>query len=144
MGESLINSQEDPSVEEIEHTADWAIRVKGKSMESLFQNAALGMLHMIQASSHPGETKAKRIELRAIDNETLLVAFLEELLFNMETNNVNYTGIEVQNVENAHLTAIVHERNLAQMSKEIKAVTFYDLKIEATNEGYITTIVFDV
>lgn len=140
----MINYQEDPSIEEIEHTADWAIRVKGKDLESLFQNAALGMLHLIQASSRPGETITKRIELRATDDETLLVAFLEELLFYMETNNVNFIGIDVLNVKNGNLTATVREEPLAQMIKEIKAVTFYDLKIEATDKGYITTIVFDV
>jgi len=102
------------------------------------------MLRLMQASSRPGETNIKHIELAAIDKETLLVAWLEELLFNIETNDVNYTGIEVHQVKNGQLRASVRETPLAEMNKEIKAVTFYDLKIEATDEGFTTTLVFDV
>ncbi len=143
MGESNFHSQED-FFEEIEHTADLSIRVSGKTIDSLFENAALGMLRLMQASSRPGETKIKHIELGAIDKETLLVTWLEELLFNMETKDVNYTGIEVHQVKNGRLSASVRETPLAEMNKEIKAVTFYDLKIETTDEGFITTLVFDV
>ncbi len=143
MGESDFQSQED-FFEEIEHTADWAIRVGGKTIEALFENAAFGMLRLLQASSLPGEPQIKHIELVAIDEETLLVTWLEELLFNMETNDVNYTGIEVHQVKNGQLSASVRETPLAEMNKEIKAVTFYDLNIETTHEGFTTTVVFDV
>jgi SHS2 domain-containing protein len=47
-------------------------------------------------------------------------------------------------VEGCRLRAIVRETPLAALKKEIKAVTFHDLKIESTDEGFITTIVFDV
>jgi len=143
MGESDFQGQED-YFEEIEHTADWAIRVRGKTIQSLFENAALGMMRLMQTSSHPGETKLKHIELNAIDKETLLVVWLEELLFNIETNDVNYTDIKVHHVKNGQLSADVRETPLAEMKKEIKAVTFYDLIIETTDEGFITTLVFDV
>ncbi len=144
MDESARLDQENIAIEEIEHTADWAIRIRGKDLKTLFQNAALGMLHFIQASSHRGKTRSKLVDLRAIDNETLMVTWLEELLFNMETHEVNYTDIEVREVENCRLRAIVQETPLASIKKEIKAVTFHDLKIQATDDGYITTIVFDV
>ncbi len=136
--------QGDNAVEEIEHTADWAIRVRGKNLETLFQNAAQGMLQLIQASSRSGTSRSKTIVLRALDNETLMVTWLEELLFNMETHEVNYSDIDVQKVENCRLRATVRETPLAELKKEIKAVTFNDLKIHSTDEGFITTIVFDV
>ncbi|MEJ2563500.1 MAG: archease [Anaerolineales bacterium] len=144
MNESSRIDRGSTAVEEIEHTADWAIRVRGKNLEALFQNAAQGMLQLMQASSRSGTPRSKTIELRALDNETLMVTWLEELLFNMETHEVNYTDIDVQKVEGCRLRAIVRETPLAALKKEIKAVTFHDLKIESTDEGFITTIVFDV
>lgn len=144
MNESAHIDQGSFDVEEIEHTADWAIRVRGNSLEALFRNAALGMLQLIQASSRPGEAHAINVDLRAIDNETLMVSWLEELLFNMEAHEVNYTAIDVQKVENFRLRATVQETPLAEIHKEIKAVTFHDLKIDSIDDGFITTIVFDV
>jgi SHS2 domain-containing protein len=144
MDQSTINNQEEPFIEEIEHTADWAIRVKGKTIEALFENAALGMLHLIQTTSKLEKMEIKTIELNAIDDETLLVTWLEEILFHLETSEVTFSKIDVQSVKDGFLKAVVHEERLDNMKKEIKAVTFSDLKIEATNEGLVTTIVFDV
>jgi SHS2 domain-containing protein len=35
------------AIEEIEHTADWAIRVRAKELSSLFEQAAKGMTDLI-------------------------------------------------------------------------------------------------
>ena len=144
MNDILLSGEEEASFEEIEHTADWALHVRGKSIETLFRNAALGMLRLIRPIPRSGKTQTRTVRLTAVDNETLLVAWLEELLFNMETRNVTYTGIEIHSVENCCLVAHVVEISLEKVTKEIKAVTFHDLNISATREGFEATVVFDV
>ena len=76
-----------PSYEEIEHTADWALRVRGQTLTELFRNAGLGMLSLLGIEHGPGNAESRFIELKADDNETLLVIWLEELLYPLEVEN---------------------------------------------------------
>jgi SHS2 domain-containing protein len=130
--------------EEVEHTADWAMRVRGDDLASLLRNAALGMLHMSEALPAEDRGRRHKIKLEAPDAESLLVVWLEELLFRMETCGVTYPDIAIQTLEGMRLVAEVREVPLASIAKHIKAVTFHNLDIQTTPEGLETTIVFDV
>jgi SHS2 domain-containing protein len=130
--------------EEVEHTADYAMHVRGDNLASLLRNAALGMLHLSGAIPAEDRGQRRKIELEAPDTETLLVVWLEELLFRMETYGVTYPEIDIQTLEGKRLTAEVQEMPLASVAKHIKAVTFHNLSIRSTSEGLETTIVFDV
>ena len=136
-----------PSFEEIEHTADWAIRVRGADLESLLRNAAIGTLQLIGAMPQTGSTQKRRIELEAYDAENLLVLWLEELLYLVEMHGSTFTAFTLnieQANDNVRLTAQVQEIPRTDLQKEIKAVTYHNLKIQASDEGLEATLVFDV
>ena len=133
-----------PYFEEIEHTADQALRVRGTDFEELLHNAALGMLQLTGAIPRSGPSRDRKIEVEAPDREGLLVAWLEELLFFMETRGVTYTKFELHMTGDNHLVAKVQETPIAAMTRHIKAVTYHDLEIERTEDGLETAIVFDV
>ena len=59
--------------EEIEHTADWALRVRGADLPTLFSNAALGMMELAGVRTENTAGESRKIELTADDMETLLV-----------------------------------------------------------------------
>ena len=132
------------AIEEIEHTADWAIRVRGRNLEDLFLNAALGMA-MLMADLDAVEPGIKRqVELEEFDTETLLVSWLSELLwFNEETGAV-FVRYEVERLTSTQLEATVWGGPTPSQWKHIKAVTYHDLEIVATDDGYEVTVVFDV
>ena len=68
--------------EELEHTADAAIRVWGCDLAELFAHAAHGLA--AQLAEEPNQIEPsieRRITLDAYDVETLLVAWLGELLY---------------------------------------------------------------
>ena len=132
------------AIEEIEHTADWAIRVRGRNLEDLFLNAALGMA-MLMADLDAVEPGIKRqVELEEFDTETLLVSWLSELLwFNEETGAV-FVRYEVEKLTSTRLEATVWGGPTSSQWKHIKAVTYHGLEIVATDEGYEVTVVFDV
>jgi SHS2 domain-containing protein len=134
----------DSLFEEIDHTADWALQVSGADFSALLQNAAMGMLKLIRAEAVPGPGVKKVIHLEASDGESLLVAWLEELLFSMEVHNVTYTSFDIQVDGYTQLKATVYEAPLLRLEKEIKAVTYHNLKIHQGPAGFNTTIVFDV
>jgi len=130
--------------EEIEHTADWAIRVRGRTWEELFANAALGMAMLIADVDTIKPDLERRVQLDAYDLEVLLVSWLSELLwFNEETAAV-FVQFEIEKLTETRLEATVWGAPTHSQWKQIKAVTFHDLAIISTDTGYEVTVVFDV
>lgn len=130
--------------EEIEHTADLAMRVRGKDLAQLLQNAAEGMLMLSAVELKAEEGRQISLELHAPDREQLLVVWLEELLYGMEMRSVAYQGFDIEVHDGPRLAASMREVKMDSIAKHIKAVTFHDLQIIATQEGLEVTIVFDV
>jgi SHS2 domain-containing protein len=130
--------------EEIEHTADIALRVRGQDLAELFTNAAIGMACQIAQADESGPALEHAVELEAYDVETLLVSWLGELLYLGERDACVFTDFDVLEVDPTRLRAVAHGRPVAQYRRHIKAVTFSDLEIQKTTAGYETTIVFDV
>ena len=133
-----------PAFEEIEHTADWALRVRGQNLTDLFRNAAFGMLSLLDIEPVPGNAESRFFELKAEDTETLLVSWLEELLYPLEVENAAVVDFQVEVLEKAQLKATIELKKIASIKKEIKAVTFNELDIRTMDSGYETIIVFDV
>lgn len=138
--------------EEIEHTADIAIRVWGSDLAELFANGAYGMACQLADLAEVGRTDfgepsravEQSIELEAYDAETLLVAWLEELLYLDERDGCVFCDFDMLEVTPTRLRAIVRGGLVREHRRHIKAVTFSSLEIVHTGEGYETTIVFDV
>ena len=51
---------------------------------------------------------------------------------------------DIEEISNTYLRADVYGTYVAQLQLEIKAVTYHDLSIEETAQGYAATVVFDV
>ncbi len=134
----------EPEIEEIEHTADWAIRVQAPNPSTLFEQAALGMSNLIGSANPQTEEVVRPITLQAADLESLLVGWLEELLFILETEDLMLTRSNVQVLSDTQLLATVEMRPVNERWKEIKAVTYHDLEIKPTSKGFEVVIVFDV
>jgi SHS2 domain-containing protein len=134
----------DAGYQEVDHTADWALRVQGKDLAELLVNAARGTMQLSGASPGPGEGTPRRLRLEAADREALLVTWLEELLFAMETHETVWTGMQIHAAQDRSLDATVQESPLAGIARHIKAVTYHNLSLQATPEGLEATVVFDV
>lgn len=130
--------------EEVEHTADWALKVWGVDLPDLFKNAAVGMMQLMDALPAQHDPLVRTIEIEAIDRESLLVAWLEELLFGMEIRSVTYQDIRINIIGDTTLQATIEELPLVSIAKPIKAVTYSELAISPIQGGLEVTIVFDV
>jgi len=130
--------------EEIDHTADWALRVWGEDLRTLYENAARGMLSLIGGELLADAPLSRIFELRAGDWETLLVDWLSELLYLIEDESVIITEVAVQRVADLALTAEVRGGPGKNLNKHIKAVTYHNLAIQNAPQGYMVTLVFDV
>jgi len=131
-------------IEEIEHTADWAIHVRGRDLAELFTRAAQGMYALVTDLSQVRPLVERKVALESFDAETLLVDWLGELLWYTESEGLVFSRFEVQEITPTRLQAIVRGEVVSDLEKQIKAVTFHNLAIHRTEEGYEVTIVFDV
>jgi SHS2 domain-containing protein len=130
--------------EEIEHTADIAIRVWGRDLAGVFANAAYGMVCQLADPAEVERTVERAVELEAYDAETLLVTWLGELLYLGERDTCVFTDFDMLEITPTHLRAVARGGPAREHRRHIKAVTFNELEIVRTDEGYETTIVFDV
>ena len=129
---------------EVEHTADWALRINAPNMESMLLNAAIGMYQLMDVKTGNQKENDQWIEIKAHDREELLVSWLEELLFNLETREVVLDINDIAMINEHSMKAQVIARPVTSMEKQIKAVTYHGLHIEETENGIRATVVFDV
>lgn len=132
------------AIEEIDHTADWSIRVRGRDLKELFGNAALGMAMLMADVDAIALDVERKVELEEFDTETLLVSWLTELLWFNEQTDAVFVHYEIGKLTPKRLKATVRGGSAAGQWKHIKAVTFHDLNISQTDDGYEVTVVFDV
>ncbi len=141
----LLNSMDTLTAgyREIEHTADWELEVWAPSLEELLSTAARGMYALSGIRLAPGPRVARHIQVEGSDEETLLVSFLSELLYLEETEGLAFDEIHLK-IEGLSLSAELRGAPIAQMNKEIKAVTYHNLKVQHRNGRLYVRIVFDV
>lgn len=136
-------SKHSPGFREHEHTADWELEVWAPDMPALLEQAARGMYHLMGTRLHPEPPLTRQLKFQALDRESILVAFLSELLYLGEVEELGFDTFEIK-LEADTLHAQLGGAPLASQSKEIKAVTYHNLAIRETDRGLEVTIVFDV
>ena len=142
----IVNpSSSDAGFEEIEHTADWALRIRGSDLRELLVNAARGMSSLLV--SEPAQIPLsieEHFTIEADDAESLLVNWLSELAYWAETEGFVFAEFNLQKVSPTYLQAVVRGASVPDLQKHIKAVTYHNLEIVETDAGLTTIVVFDV
>jgi SHS2 domain-containing protein len=129
--------------EEISHTADWSARVWAEDLPSLFVEAARAMNSLSGTVIGTGPRLTRTFETEGPDVESLLVAFLSELIYYQEQEKLAFDAFDLR-VAAQWLKVGMEGTPIESVDKAIKAVTYHNLKVEKTPEGFETTIVFDV
>lgn len=129
--------------EEKKHTADWALLVWGKDIPSIFTEAARGMVALMAPQVEPSPRQTRLCSIHGADDESRLVAFLNELLFMLEQDKLVFDTFDLEMNRDGFIARMQGSR-FTSIEKLIKAVTFHNLKIEPTPQGYQVEIVFDV
>jgi len=134
--------------EQFPHTADIGVRVFGKDLKELFGNAAFAMFDIIADLEGIKGDIVKEFNLKAPDREALLVAWLDELLYNFYTNEIIFYKFAVEEITETALKAKAFGRPVAsnrnRLKTEIKAATYSGLEIKKSGPGYQVEIIFDV
>lgn len=131
--------------EEIDHTADAGIRAYGRTPSEIFESAAAGMFALIADLDRVKPVGEEEIRLAAEDLPSLLVAWLSELLFLHETQNLLFVKFKVR-VRGTKLDARAWGERIDKKRHElklaIKAVTYHRLSVDVENG--VAEVIFDV
>ena len=135
------------SFEFIDHTADAGIRVEAPTLEDLFETAALAFTELVTTVDAIDCREERRFQLQEGDIETLLVSWLQELLYLLDTEDLVFGRLQVK-LHNYSLEAAawgdVFDPNIHAMKTEIKAVTYHQLEVSKSDQGWQAQVIFDI
>jgi SHS2 domain-containing protein len=145
MPSGSVESRPPIAFEEIEHTADRALRIYGHNLQELLLHAAGGLNSLMGTGDDIDSVQEKKsVEIEAMDAESLLVEWLSELAYWAEAEMLVFRKFDLQSVSPTHVKALIYGRRVTQMENHIKAVTYHNLEIVKTDTGLAATVVFDV
>ena len=141
-------------IEYLDHPADVKFRVRGRTIEEAFGYAARAMFGVMIDPDTAATIESIRtieIDLSADDCKDLLYDFLSELLYLFEVEEIVFGRFDVGQIEQvrggyrlmAHVSGEPIDRARHRFEVGVKAVTFHDMAIERTDEGYMVQVLVD-
>jgi SHS2 domain-containing protein len=140
-------SRATPTFEILEHTADVGLQGRGTSLEEAFAGVGEGLATTLGAW-FPGEGEERWAHVEAQDLESLLAAWVDELVYLHETEDVVFGGFGVHRVSDQGLEAQVRVAPRGARDLEgigVKAATFHRLQVGREADGsWFARIYLDV
>ena len=131
----------------VNHTADVGIVAYGADVSQAFANAARALFSLITELDDVEEFLHRDIELTAPDEESLLVEWLNELIYLFDTENIVFKRFDVTKLNNTQLKARSYgekvDSSKHRLKTGIKAATYHMLKIDK-GDGYRVQVLFDI
>ena len=132
----------------VEHTADIGVRAWGRTPAEVFEEAARGMFSLICDPGQIGHEERLTIEVEAPQQDMLLVAWLNELLYLFEARHVLFADFEVLEVDDTRVRAEASGEALQPGRQAVcggvKAATFHQLSLTHTEQGWEAQVFLDV
>lgn len=132
--------------EYLEHTADAKFRAYGKNFEEAISNAVTAMFGMLTDIEKVNPKVKKKIKIRAENMKALVYEFLDELLYQLDTEGIIFTHLEnVKFSENKiEATAVGDYFKNYDVSGNIKSMTYSDMIVRKEDNKYVIQAVVDI
>ncbi|MFW6373173.1 MAG: archease [Thermodesulfobacteriota bacterium] len=132
----------------IDHTADVGVHVKGTTPADLFSNAAEALFDQLVDRADLREVDSRRVRIIGEDRPDLMVNWLRELLYLWAGEDLLIKRVGIDAVSESELAATLfyepYDPERHEIKEEIKAVTYYGIRVDKTAEGWEAEIIFDV
>jgi SHS2 domain-containing protein len=135
----------------LQHTADAKFQAFGATLGEAFANAALAVASVMWDWAKVARNVRLPVGVQGQDLERLLVNYLEEILFLLDTRAFLLAGVENIRLEETEagwrLAAdFVGDTNPAkyEITGEVKAVTYNEMRIERHARGASVQVVIDL
>jgi SHS2 domain-containing protein len=134
--------------ETFDHTADLGLRIVAADLSTLFAEAGLALQSALVED--PGTIAAVRsvaIQLPPDDLDYLLFDWLKALLYHFEEERLLFCRFDVK-VDEKGLTAVAQgepfDAARHELSHEVKAITYHELKVEKAPDGWLAEVIVDI
>lgn len=130
--------------------ADAAIVVTAHTLEDLFREAALGMYSISAELTLVEPSEVSKVEVTSHSLDGLLVAWLNELVYQLDTRGFVASRVEVTSLDRDAFSigAILAGENLDSErlghGLMIKAATYHGLSISNDNGFWSAEVMFDI
>ncbi|QSG05581.1 archease [Halapricum desulfuricans] len=130
-----------------EHTADVAVEATGETIDAVFGAVADGLAAAMH-DDPPGEGDRFELTRTAESREALLFDYLDELIYQRDVRAVLPVDNEAtvrKTADGWTVTASARGVPLSSITaREVKAVTYSEMRLESTADGWRAYVVFDV
>lgn len=132
--------------EELEHTADVKVRVKGRSIEDLFAESVRALMEVMYVTCI-GKGVEREIDVSAEGEVELIHDFLSEVLYASEVDNIVFCETSVT-ITDFRVRGTLYgeyfspDRHLG--GAEVKGISYNDLSLTREGEFYVLDVLFDV
>mgnify|MGYP001131281127 CR=1 FL=1 len=134
----------------LNHTADAKFQAYGNSLEEAFQNAAAATANLMWSTRKVRSRIKRKVNITGKDREQLLVKFLEEILFLLDSDDFMICSVEELSIKKEKADYALEAWFLgdkisdeSEIFGSVKAVTYNDMIIEG-NDHYLVQVVVDV
>jgi SHS2 domain-containing protein len=137
-----------PRFEILEHTADIGVRAFGSSTAELFENAALAIQSIALDSTDVEPRQEYPLNVSGTDLESLLVNWLNEIVYYLDGPRVAMSRIRVESVTDSNVTGQGWgeprdpKRHPPQLV--VKAATYHQLSIRQENGLWTAEVYLDI
>lgn len=131
---------------EMEHTAEIGLRIQAESPAALYACAARAMFSLLRTQPDTEAPPISRpLEINAADAESLLVDWLNELLFLYETTGAIYVNCRITHWSPTRLEAeAIGFPPRDAPTLHIKAVTYHQLRIAQSEDRWSAEVYLDI
>jgi len=131
----------------VDHTADVGIIAYGADMSQAFASAAKALFSLITELDDVKEVLYRDIELTAPDQESLLVEWLNELIYQFDTENILFKRFDIIQLDNTQLKTRSYgekvDSSRHKLKTGVKAATYHMLKVDK-GDGCKVQVLFDI
>ena len=132
----------------LEHPADVGFRARAGSLRELFEKAAEALVSIALEIEHIEQRESYPIEAEGDSNESLLVNWLSEVLYYLDGRQLAMRSFRVkdfgQNRVSGDAFGEPRRQSRHRAKLVIKGVTYHQLKIEQTEQGWCCEVYLDV
>jgi SHS2 domain-containing protein len=132
----------------VEHTADTGIIAYGTDMPEAFANAAYGMFSLMADLRQVREETSRYVEAEAGDRESLVVSWLNELLYLFDMERIIFKRFEILELTDTRLKADAYGEKVDpsrhKLRGGVKAATYHTLKVAERKDHCSIRVIFDV
>jgi len=132
----------------LDHTGDIGITVWADNLKDLYSQAATALFDIITERDRVKGLEQRDVRVEGRDNEELLVAWLNELLYLHEVERLLFHDFTITDIGGGTLKGVVRGEVLQEdyhiIHTTVKAATFHQLQVKNENGRWSARVILDI